>query len=151
MSKKKGAPTPKLSIDKQRAAEREFNDAVDNAKRLKAKSRDAKKKLKQAKKTAKEAAKAARAARKAVERARRAYKKTVERGTKEGKKAAKKREPIATPKRTTPSRNEPRSARRRERDVERPRGGVWEVGEDSVDDEVAESAELDSDVPAVEG
>jgi len=151
MSKKKAAPPPKLSIDRQRAAEREVTEAVDTAKRLKARARDARKKVKQAKKAAKAAAKAARAARKDAEKARRSYKKTVERAAKEHKKAAKKNEPIATPKRTTPSRNEPRSARWRERSVERAGSGIWEVGEDSVDAEVAESPELDSDVPAVEG
>ncbi len=143
--------TPKLSIDRQRAAERELTEAVDTAKRLKARARDAKKRVKQAKKAAKEASKAARAARKAAEKARRAYKKTAERASKKRKKAAKKHEPIATPKRTTPSRNEPRSGRRRERGVERASGGIWEVGEDSVDAEGAESPELDSDVPVVEG
>jgi uncharacterized protein with von Willebrand factor type A (vWA) domain len=151
MSKKKAAPAPKLAIDRQRAAERELNEAVDTAKRLKARSRDAKKKVKEAKKAAKEASKAAKAARKTAEKARRAYKKTFARAAKERKKAAKKRERIATPKRTTPSRNEPRSARGRGRDVERAHGRVWEVGEDAVDTEVPESTELDSDVPVVEG
>src|SRR6266850_1393180 len=106
MSKKRGAPPPKLSIDRQRAAERELTEAVDTAKRLKARARDAKKRVKQAKKASKEASKAARAAKKAAEKARRAYKKTVERASKKRKKAAKEREPIATPKRTTPSRSE---------------------------------------------
>jgi hypothetical protein len=152
MSKKRGAPAPKLSIDKQRAAERELNEAVDNAKRLKAKSRDAKQKVKQAKKAAKAAAKAARAARKAAAKARRAYKKTFERVAKESKKASKKtREVIATPKRTTPSRNEPRSVRRRERGAQRPGGGIWEVGEEPAGAEAEESSELDSDVPVAEG
>jgi len=58
MSKKKAAPPPKLSIDRQRAAEREVTEAVDTAKRLKARARDARKKVKQAKKAAKAAAKA---------------------------------------------------------------------------------------------
>ena len=147
--KKSAAQPPQLSIDRQRAAEQELKDAVDNAKRLKAKSREAKQKVKQAKKAAKEATKASREAKKAAAKARRAYKKLVARVSKKQKKAAKEREPIATPKRTTPSRNQPRSMKKRERRIERPGtgAGVWEVGEETVNPEVAES-ELDSDVPA---
>src|SRR5438874_3739239 len=144
MSKKSGGQPSGLAIDAQRAAERELNDAVDNAKRLKVRARDAKKKVKDAKKAAKAASKAARAARKAAEKARRAYKKVVERASKKRKKAAKGRAAIITPKRTTPSRNEPRSVRTRERRVEGARAAMWDVGEDTVGTEVPESG-LDSD------
>ena len=147
MSKKSVTPSPELSIDRQRAAERELNEALDTAKRLKAKARDAKRRVKGAKKAAKQASKAARAARKAAEEARRAYKKTVERAAKDRKKVAKARQPIATPNRTTPSRNAPRSARKRERRVERAGAGVWDVGEESLDVETAESPEASSDIP----
>ena len=68
--------------DAVQSAERALNEAVDNAKRLKAKAREARQQHKQAKKAAKKAAKAARAARKASETARRAYKKAIPRADK---------------------------------------------------------------------
>ena len=114
-----------------RTAQRALNDALETAKQLKAKSRDAKRRVKLAKRTAKKASKVARAARTAAEKARRQYEKAVARVAKARGKAAKgnKEEKIVTPKRTTPSRNHP-STRRRDRGSERARRQAWDVGED---------------------
>ena len=68
-----------------KAAEQRLKEAIDNAKRLKAKSREAKLQLKQAKKAAKRASKAARAARKESDDARRVHKKAVARADKAAK------------------------------------------------------------------
>jgi len=116
-----------------RAAERTLNDAVEKAKQLKAKSREAKRRVKAAKKAAKQASRAARVARKVVEKARRSYRKALARAAKEVRKVAKREKPIATPKRRTPSRNHPGSARRRDKISEPSQPRTWEVGEDAVD------------------
>jgi len=124
------------AIETARAAQRTLTDALATAKQLKAKSRDAKRRVKVAKKTAKQASKDARAARKAAENARRLYKKAVAHAAKERAKAAKaskREEKIVTPKRTSPSRNQPQSARRKDGGSRRPGPRVWEVGEDPVD------------------
>ena len=118
-----------------RAAQRTLNDAVETAKQLKAKARDAKRRVKIAKKAAKKASKDSRAARKAAEQARRLYKKALARATKDrskAAKAAKKVQRIVTPKHTSRSRNDPQSRRRPERAGarERSRQRSWEVGED---------------------
>jgi len=124
------------ALEAARAALRTLNDALTTAKQLKAKSRDAKRRVKVAKKAAKQAAKDARRARKAADEAQRIYEKTVARAAKVRAKAAKghKEERILTPKRTSPSRNHPPSARRADRGTERPRRRTWEVGEDATDD-----------------
>jgi hypothetical protein len=126
------AAKPAHAMEAARAAQRAFNDAIQNAKQLKTKSRDAKRRVKAAKKTAKQASKVARAARKAAEKARRVYKKALARAAKERKKAAKARkgeEAIVTPKRTSPSRNHPRPARQRDVSSSRARRRTWEIGE----------------------
>lgn len=125
---------PGEAMEAAREAERTLNDALERAKQLKAKSRDAKRRLKTAKKAAKRAAKDARAARKAAAKARRLYKRAVARVAKARTKAAKgkKEERIVTPKRTSPSRNHP-PARRAERASAGTRRRVWEVGEEGTD------------------
>jgi chromosome segregation ATPase len=133
---------PAQAMEAARAAQRTLNDALETAKQLKAKSRDAKRRVKVAKKAAKKASKDARAARKAADKARRQHQKAVARAAKVRAKAAKakKEEKIVTPKRTSPSRNHP-SARRGDRASERARRRVWEVGEDAADNgAVSESA-----------
>jgi hypothetical protein len=126
-----------------RAAQRILNDALETAKQLKAKSRDARRRVKTAKKAAKKASKDARAARKAAGKARRQYKKAVERAAKVRAKAAKgrKEEKIVTPKRRSPSRNHP-AARRTDRATAKTLRRVGEVGEDAADNggAVSESA-----------
>jgi hypothetical protein len=117
-----------------RTAQRTLNDALETAKQLKAKSRDAKRRVKVAKKAAKKASKDARTARKAAAKARRQYKKAVARVAKVRARAAKgkKEERIVTPKRTSPSRNHP-PARRRDRASAHTRRRVWDVGEEAPD------------------
>jgi len=125
---------PAEAMEAARAAQRALNDALETAKQLKAKSRDAKRRVKVAKKAAKKASKDARAARKAAEKARRTYKKAVARAAKVRGKAAKGKneEKIVTPKRRSPSRNQP-AARRTDRTAAHRRRRVWEVGEDASD------------------
>jgi hypothetical protein len=128
---------PAQAAEAARVAQGKLNDAIETAKQLKAKSRDAKRRVKAAKKAAKQASKAARAARKAVDKASRSYKKAVARAGKQRKKAAKAERPIVTPKRSSPSRNHPRSARRRDTSSERPRRRAWEVGDEGDTDAAA--------------
>lgn len=132
---------PGEAMEAARAAQRTFNDALETAKRLKSKSRDARRRVKAAKKVAKKAAKDARAARKAAQKARRQYKKTVARVAKARAKAAKanKEEKIVTPKRRSPSRNHA-AARRSDRTRDRGRRRTWEVGEDAADNGSAVAA-----------
>jgi len=133
---------PAEAMEAARAAQRALNDALETAKQLKAKSRDAKRRVKIAKKTAKKAGKDARAARKSADEARRQYKKVVARATKVRAKAAnaKKEEKIVTPKRRSPSRNQP-PARRADRVSERARHRVWEVSEEAPDNGVVSESE----------
>ena len=133
---------------KAKTAERELTRLAAISKDLKIKARDAKRLQKQAKKVAKKTAKAARLARKAEENARETYQKATAKADKATAKAAKELRAIDTPKRTTPSRNAPRSTRR-ERTAKSARRRVWEVGEDTVDTEASELPELDTDVTAV--
>jgi len=134
---------PGEAMDAARAAQRTLNDALETAKQLKTKSRDAKRRVKAAKKTAKKAAKDARAARKAAQKARRQYKKAVARVAKARARAAKgkKEQKIVTPKRRSSSRNHA-PAKRADRTSERARRRVWEVEEDAADNgsAAAESA-----------
>ena len=121
---------PAQATEAVRVAQRVFAQALETAKQLKTKSRDAKRRMKAAKKVAKQASKAARAAREAAEEARHAYKKAVARAARAHRKAAKATEKISTPNRTSPSRNHPRSSPRAERLDRRSRRRTWEVDED---------------------
>jgi chromosome segregation ATPase len=138
------------AADAARAAERRLTEAVEHFKQLKAKSREGKQLVKKAKKSAKAASKAARAARKAAEQARREFRKARERADKERKKTAKARAPIVTPKRRPTARVEATSTRRR-RLPQRPGARIGEVGEDTIDSEVAELPELGAEVTAIRG
>ena len=136
---------PAEAMQAARTAQQTLNDALATAKQLKAKSRDAKRRLKVAKKAAKKAAKGARAARDTADEARRSYKKAVARVAKVRAKAAKRpkdEEKIVTPKRRSPSRNQP-AARRADRAGADTRRRAWDVGEDAAADgsAVSESAE----------
>jgi hypothetical protein len=127
---------PAQMVEAVRAAQRTLNDALETAKQLKAKSRDAKRRMKAAKKASKQASRDARASRKAAEQARHLYKKAVARTSTARAKAAKtakKEEKIVTPKRTSPSRNHTPSRKRTNRDGGRARRRAWEVAEDGTD------------------
>jgi ABC-type transporter Mla subunit MlaD len=125
------------AVESVRAAERQLNEAVDHAKQLKAKSRDAKRKMKQAKAAAKQAAKAARKARKAAEQAHHDFRKARERASKQSNKRRESTGADRYPEAPVDSRAEEPSARRRSAST-RPGSRIGAVGEETADVEVAE-------------
>ena len=145
----------RAAIAQAETAERKFKTASGRAKQLKEKSREAKRLQKQTKKAAKKAARDARAAQKLAEKARRDYKKAAARAAKarsKTAKAAKTNATITTPRKASSRAGaNPPSAGRRKRRLQRTRRGVWEVGEDAVNPEGAESTVLRSDVTVVGG
>ena len=111
-----------------RTAEQAFNDALGTAKRLKAKSREAKRSLKQAKKVAKKASKASRAARKEAEKARRRYRDALARAAKQRNKAAKEKEAIVTPNKRS-ARDDSEAEHRTGQRAQRAHRRTWDVSE----------------------